>query len=73
MWHQQALREGVHELVRCNTKENPADLGTKPLERQTIDEHRQRILLLSLEEAGFSVEGELAALLFSVVAAREKV
>lgn len=61
LWHQQALRERVYELVRCNTKEHPADLGTKQLERQTID-----------VGGGFSIEGELAALLLSVVAARKK-
>ena len=30
--HQQALREGHFNVVRCVTKENPSDLGTKVLE-----------------------------------------
>ena len=36
LWHQQALREGQFDVVRCGTKENPSDLGTKVLERAAM-------------------------------------
>ena len=36
LWHQQALREGRFNVVRCGTKENPSDLGTKVLEREAM-------------------------------------
>ena len=36
VWHQQALREGQFNVVRCGTKENPIDLGTKVLEREAM-------------------------------------
>ena len=34
--HQQALRERHFVVVRCGTKENPSDLGTKVLEKEAI-------------------------------------
>ena len=36
LWHQQALREGQFNVVRCGTKENPSDLGTKVVEREAM-------------------------------------
>ena len=36
LWHQQALREGQFNVVRCGMKENPSDLGTKVLEREAM-------------------------------------
>ena len=41
LWHQQALREGQFNVVRCGTRENPSDLGTKVLERGDGDLHEQ--------------------------------
>ena len=36
LWHQQAPRERHFNVVRCGTKENPSDLGTKVLEREAM-------------------------------------
>ena len=36
LWHQRALREGQFNVVRCGTKENPSDLGTKVLEIEAM-------------------------------------
>ena len=36
LWHQQALREGHFFVVRCGTKENPSDLGTKVVEKEAM-------------------------------------
>ena len=36
LWHQQAMREGHFNVVRCGTKEKPSDLGTKVLEREAM-------------------------------------
>ena len=36
LWHQQSLRERRFVVVRCGTKENPRDLGTKVLEKEAI-------------------------------------
>ena len=36
LWHQHAMREGHFIVVRCSTKENPSDLGTKILEKEAM-------------------------------------
>ena len=37
LWHQQALRERQVNVVRCGTKENLSDFGTKVLEKKKGD------------------------------------
>ena len=46
LWHQQALREGQFNVVRCGTKENPSDLGTKVLEREAMASCMSKLALV---------------------------
>ena len=46
VWHQQALREGQFNVVRCGTKENPSDLGTKVLEKEAMASCMSKLALV---------------------------
>ena len=45
-WHQQAPRERHFNVVRCGTKENPSDLGTKVLEREAMASFVSKLALV---------------------------
>ena len=66
LWHQYTLKDGLFEAVRCASKDNPADVGTKALDRETMERLPGVLCIVSRAATGFaSTEGQraLAALL----------
>ena len=69
LWHQQALREGQFNVVRCGTKENPSDLGTKVLEREAMASCKSKLALVP----GGTLRGATVAALTRVTSASNNV
>ena len=66
-WHQRALREGHVVVVRCGTKENPSDLGTKVLEKEALTGCMDKLAIIP--EA--TLKSAIAAILAQVGSANE--
>ena len=66
---QQALRERHFNVVRCGTKENPSDLGTKVQEREAMASCMSK---LAIVPAG-TLRGAIVAALTRVTSASNKV
>ena len=69
LWHQQALREGQFNVVRCGTKENPSDLGTKVLEREAMASCMSKLAIVPTS----TLRGAIVAVLARVTSASEEV
>ena len=37
LWHQDVLKDGLFDGKRCASKDNPADVGTKALDKETME------------------------------------
>ena len=64
--HQGALKDGLFEAEQCASKDNPADVGTKAIDRETRERLLGVLFIVSRAVTGFaSTEGQraLAALL----------
>ena len=55
LWHQQTMGEGHFIVVRCSTKENPSDLGTKILEKHEQPCNRPYICFEKCHRSGSHV------------------
>ena len=62
LWHQEALKNGSFEVERCASKENAADLGTKPLEAEAASVCMGFLGLGSREMKGFGKDERQMAL-----------
>ena len=69
LWHQQALREGQSNVVRCCTKENPSDLGKKVLEREAMASCMSKLAIISTG----TLRGAIVAALTRVTSASNNV
>ena len=69
LWHQQALREGQFNVVRCGTKENPSDLGTKVLEREAMASCMSKLAIIPAN----TLRGAIVAALTRVTSASNNV
>ena len=67
--HQQALREGQFNVVRCGTKENPSDLGTKVLEREAMASCMSKLAIIPAN----TLRGAVVAALTRVTSANSNV
>ena len=66
LWHQDALKDGLFVAERCASKDNPADVGTKTLDRETMERLLGVLCVVIRAATGYaSIEGQraLAALL----------
>ena len=66
LWHQDALKDGLFEAERCASKDNPADVGTKALDKEAMKRLLGVLCIVSRAATGYaSTEGQrvLAALL----------
>ena len=39
LWGQEAIKKGMFEIQRVASKENTSDIGTKPMQRETLEYH----------------------------------
>ena len=69
LWHQQALREGQFNVVRCGTKQNPSDLGTKVLEREAMASCMSKLAIIPSN----TLRGAIVAALTRVTSASNNV
>ena len=69
LWHQQALCEGQFNVVRCGTKENLSDLGTKVLERESMASCMSKLAIVPAS----TVRGAIVAALARVTSASDEV
>ena len=68
-WHQQALREGQYNVVRCGTKENPSDHGTEVLEREATASCTSKLAIVPAS----TLRGVIVAALRRVTSASNEV
>ena len=68
LWHQQALREGQFNVVRCGTRENPSDLGTKVLEREAMATCMSKLAIVPAS----TLRGSIVAVLARVTSANDE-
>ena len=69
LWHQQALREGQFNVVRCGTKENPSDLGTKVPARDAMASCMSKLAVVPAT----TLRGAVVAALARVTTASDEV
>ncbi|CAK0815117.1 unnamed protein product [Prorocentrum cordatum] len=53
IWHQDLVRDGDMEVVKVNTKDQVADIGTKPMDKDTLRRHMKTLGLISIKATSF--------------------
>ena len=64
-----SMREGQFKVVRCGTKENPSDLGTKVLEREAMASCMSKLAIVPAS----TLRGAIVAALTRVPSASDEV
>ena len=53
IWHQDLVRDGEMEIEKVSTKEQVADIGTKPMDKETLRRHMKTLGLVSINMTSF--------------------
>eukprot|EP00959_Pyramimonas_sp_CCMP1952_P055991 1169642-Pyramimonas_sp.AAC.1 len=53
IWHQDLVRDGDMEVVKVNAKDQVADIGTTPMDKDTLRRHMKTLGLISIKATIF--------------------